>query len=52
MAEKTLTLVLIFLTIGLKISYMIKMKELYLNKTRALCFLKIYYILVEIFEEL
>ena len=38
MAEKTLTLVMIFLTIGLKISYMMKMKELYLNKIKGIGF--------------
>ena len=38
MAKKTLTLVMIFLTIGLKISYMMKMKEWYLDKIKGIGF--------------
>ena len=38
MAEKTLTLVMIFLTIGLKISNMIKIKEWYSNKIKGIGF--------------
>ena len=40
MAEKTLTLVMIFLTTGLKISYMMKMEEWCVDNIKGIGFSK------------